>query len=261
MLMSAGIELPRKVWVHGWLLAAGGDRMSKSRGNMLDPSDVVAALGADGARYVTLREVAFDRDTEVSWDSFVRRYNADLANDFGNLVNRSITMAGRYLGGDRPAPRAAADAPLAAAWATALAGYSANLESLLLHEALASLWAFVGEANKFVETEQPWALAKSAKAGGDGAPAAEARLRGVLGDLVEAVRLVSLAVAPFMPSLAPRAMEQLGYAYPYGADGNGGPALADQLGWGAATPDGDAAGRLGTPTPLFPRLDVETAPD
>ena len=102
MLMSAGIELPRKVWVHGWLLAAGGERMSKSRGNMLDPTDVVAALGADGARYVTLREVAFDRDTEVSWDSFVRRYNADLANDFGNLVNRTVTMAGRYLGGDAP---------------------------------------------------------------------------------------------------------------------------------------------------------------
>ncbi|HET9681317.1 MAG TPA: class I tRNA ligase family protein [Candidatus Limnocylindrales bacterium] len=84
MLMSAGLELPRKVWVHGWLLAAGGDRMSKSRGNMLDPSDVVAALGPNGARYVTLREVAFDRDTEVSWDSFVRRYNADLANAVGS---------------------------------------------------------------------------------------------------------------------------------------------------------------------------------
>jgi methionyl-tRNA synthetase len=255
MLMSAGIELPSKVWVHGWLLAAGGDRMSKSRGNMLDPSDVVAALGADGARYVTLREVAFDRDTEVSWDSFVRRYNADLANDFGNLVNRTVTMAGRYLGGDRPAPRPVADAPLAAAWAGTLAAYSAKLEGLLLHEALAALWDFVGEANRFVETEQPWAIAKAAKAGDAGAPAAEARLAAVLGDLVEASRLIALAVAPFMPSIAPRALEQLAHTYPYQPDGNGGPPLLEELEWGRHARQ---SGALGTPVPLFPRLDVES---
>ncbi|MEA2578512.1 MAG: methionyl-tRNA synthetase, partial [Chloroflexota bacterium] len=101
MLWSAGLEAPRHVWVHGFLLAAGGDRMSKSRGNFLDPHDFVAAFGADGARYVVLREVPFDRDAEVSWDSFVRRYNADLANDFGNLVNRTVSMTNRYLDGER----------------------------------------------------------------------------------------------------------------------------------------------------------------
>ena len=257
MLMSAGIALPRKVWVHGWLLTGGGERMSKSRGNFLDPHDSVAAFGPDGARYVTLRDVAFDRDTEVSWDSFVRRYNADLANDFGNLVNRTVTMAGRYLGGPRPAPRSAADSPLAAAWTGTLATYTAKLDSLLLHDALATLWDFVGEANRFVETAQPWALAKAAKAGDAGAPAAEARLASVLGDLVEAVRLISLAVSPFMPSIAPRALEQLGHGFPYGADGNGGPPILDALVWGAATPPSAAAGTLGTATPLFPRLDVE----
>jgi methionyl-tRNA synthetase len=256
MLMSAGIELPRKVWVHGFLMAAGGDRMSKSRGNMFDPDDVVAALGPDGARYVTLREVAFDRDTEVSWDSFVRRYNADLANDFGNLVNRTVTMAGRYLGGDRPAPRPAADAPLAAAWAKTAAAYAAKLEALLLHDALGALWEFVGEANRFVETEQPWALARAAKAGDAGSEAAETRLAGVLGDLVEAARLISLAVAPFMPSIAPRALEQLGRPYPYAPDGNGGPPVGELLAWGAAAADG---GRLGTAAPLFPRLESEAA--
>ena len=104
MLWSAGLEAPRHVWVHGWLLAAGGERMSKSRGNFLDPNDFVAAFGADGARYVVLREVPFDRDAEVCWDSFVRRYNADLANDFGNLVNRTVSMTNRYLDGERPAP-------------------------------------------------------------------------------------------------------------------------------------------------------------
>ena len=104
MLWSAGLEPPRQVWVHGWLLAAGGERMSKSRGNFLDPDDFVAAFGQDGARYVALREVPFDRDAEVSWDSFVRRYNADLANDFGNLVNRTVSMVNRYLDGERPDP-------------------------------------------------------------------------------------------------------------------------------------------------------------
>jgi methionyl-tRNA synthetase len=256
MLMSAGIEPPRKVWVHGFLLAAGGDRMSKSRGNMFDPTDVVAALGADGARYVSLREVPFDKDAEVSWDSFVRRYNADLANDFGNLVNRTVTMAGRYLGGERPAPRPGTEAPLAAAWTRAVTAYEAKLNAILLHEALAALWDFVGEANRFVEAEQPWAIAKAARAGDATAPEAEARLAGVLGDLVEAVRLVSLAVAPFMPSIAPRALAQLGYGYQYGADGNGGPALLEQLRWGAAA---EASGRLGAAEPLFPRLEVETA--
>jgi len=256
MLMSAGIELPRKVWVHGWLLAGGGERMSKSRGNMLDPSDVVAALGADAARYVTLREVPFDKDAEVSWDSFVRRYNADLANDFGNLVNRTVSMAGRYLGGERPAPRPGTEAPLAAAWSEAVRTYQGKLDSLLLHDALAALWEFVGAANRFVEAEQPWAIAKAARAGDAAAPDAESRLAGVLGDLVEAVRLISLAVAPFMPSIAPRGLAQVGYQYAYGADGNNGPALLEQLEWGAAA---EASGRLGMPEPLFPRLEVEAA--
>jgi methionyl-tRNA synthetase len=257
MLMSAGLALPRKVWVHGFMTVLG-EKMSKSRGNFLEPADMVAAFGADGARYVTLREVPFDKDADVSWDSFVRRYNADLANDFGNLVNRTVTMAGRYLGTDRPAPRPAADSPLAAAWAGTLAAYASKLDALLLHEALGVLWEFVGVANRFVETEQPWALAKAAKAGDGGAPAAEARLAAVLGELVEAARLISLAVAPFMPSIAPRSLAQLGHAYGYSTDGNGGPPVLEALAWGAGAA---GTGRLGTAVPLFPRLDVESPPD
>ncbi len=165
MLWSAGLEAPRQVWVHGFLYAAGGERMSKSRGNFLDPIDFVAAFGSDGARYVVLREVPFDRDAEVSWDSFVRRYNADLANDFGNLVNRTVSMANRYLDGVRPAPRPAADSPLGGAWAETLAAYRTHLEACRLHDALAELWAYIGGANKVVDAEQPWVLAKAAKAG------------------------------------------------------------------------------------------------
>ena len=249
MLMSAGLPLPRQVWVHGWLLVQG-ERMSKSRGNFLDPTDVAAALGTDGARYVLLREVAFDRDSDVSWDSFVRRYNADLANDFGNLVNRSLSMTARYLGGERPAPRSPEQAPLAVAWRATRAAHEAKLSGYLLHDALAALWDFVGAANRFVDAEQPWVLAKSAR---EGDQAAAARLRDVLGDLLEACRLVGFAAAPFIPNVAPSLADQLGVPYPYAADGNGGPPLDELLRWGG----GPAGGRIGVPAPLFPRLETE----
>jgi methionyl-tRNA synthetase len=255
MLMSAGLPLPREVWVHGWLLVQG-ERMSKSRGNFLDPAAVVAALGSDGARYALLREVAFDRDTDVSWDSFVRRYNADLANDFGNLVNRTLSMTARYLDGERSQPGDPGEAPLASSWQDALSAYRAKLDACLLHDALAALWDFVGAANRFVDAEQPWVLAKAARTGdGD----AMARLRGVLGDLLEACRLVGFAAAPVIPRTAPRIASQLGVEYPYRDDGNGGPPLDTLLEWGS----GPAGGLVGTPTPLFPRLDteLELAPD
>jgi methionyl-tRNA synthetase len=251
MLWSAGLEPPRRVWVHGFLYAAGGERMSKSRGNFLDPNDFVAAFGSDGARYVVLREVPFDRDAEVSWDSFVRRYNADLANDFGNLVNRTVSMTNRYLDGERPPPQPPTDSPLAEGWADTCRLYVERLESCLLHEALAELWEFVGGANRVVDAEKPWDLAKAAKAGDD---AAAARLRSVLGDLIESCRLVGLAAAPYMPAMAPRVLAQLGYAFDYAADGNSGPPILDNLEWGARARE---AGRVTAPKPLFPRLDVE----
>jgi len=251
MLWSAGLEAPRRVWVHGFLLVQG-ERMSKSRGNFLDPNALVAALGVDGTRYATLREVPFDRDADVSWDSFVRRYNADLANDFGNLVNRTLAMAVRYFDGERPGPRDAGSAPLAGMWEGALARWREALNGCLLHEALAGLWDFVGAANRFVDAEQPWVLAK-ARSGGDGA--AGERLTGSIGDLLEACRLVGLAAAPFMPETAPRLAGQLGVEYPYGPDGNGGPPLDGLLAWGAR----GGGGSIGSPSPLFPRLEVEAA--
>ena len=249
MLWSAGLEAPRKVWVHGWLLAAGGERMSKSRGNFYDPNDFVAAFGSDGARYVALREVPFDRDAEVSWDSFIRRYNADLANDFGNLVNRTVSMTNRYLDGERPAP--GSDRGLAGVAAEAVRLYAERLDGCLLHDALVSLWTLVEHGNRLVDAEKPWELAKAAKAGD---AVATQRLRDTLGDLLEACRLVGVAVAPFMPGAAPRVLAQLGYGYPYRADGNGGPPIFDELTWGARAAE---PGRVSAPEPLFPRLDVD----
>ena len=254
MLWSAGLEAPRHVWVHGWLLAAGGERMSKSRGNFFDPDDFVAAFGADGARYVVLREVPFDRDAEVSWDSFVRRYNADLANDFGNLVNRTVSMTNRYLEGERPAPRAAGDSPLAElSGATTRASYRERFDGFLLHEALAELWDVRRGGQQ--DRSTPSSRGSWPRPPRPATTAAETRLRDVLGDLIEACRLVGLAAAPFLPATAPRLLAQLGHAYPYGPDGNGGPPILDELAWGvhAAEP-----GRVSDPEPLFPRLDVET---
>ncbi len=252
MLWSAGLEPPRQVWIHGWLLAQG-ERMSKSRGNFLDPLDFVAAFGADGARFVVLREVPFDRDSDVSWDGFLRRYNADLANDFGNLVNRTVSMAGRYLSGERPSPRPAADAPLAEAWDATLQAVAGKLDACLIHDALAGLWDYVGLANKTVDAEAPWVLAKAARSGDDDAAR---RLRFVLGDLLEACRLVALAVAPVMPRAAPRVLAQLGFAYPWDDRGMDGPSLLDELAWGAHAAE---PGTLAAPTPLFPRLEVDVA--
>jgi methionyl-tRNA synthetase len=255
MLWSAGLEAPRQVWVHGWLLAAGGERMSKSRGNFLDPDDFVAAFGQDGARYVALREVPFDRDAEVSWDSFVRRYNADLANDFGNLVNRTVSMVNRYLDGERPDPVPPTDGRLSFEWVNIPGIYGAEIEDCLLHDALSLLIeTFVPAANRMVDAERPWDLAKAWKAGDEGAGE---RLRGVLGDLVEACRLVGLAVTPFMPATGPRVLAQLGYDFPYGPDGNGGPPILEELRWGRHAGE---PGRVTAPEPLFPRLDAEPGP-
>jgi methionyl-tRNA synthetase len=253
MLMSAGLALPRLVWVHGFMHLQG-EKMSKSRGNFFDPNDMVRALGSDGARYVTLRAVPFDRDGDVSWDTFLRTYNADLANDFGNLVNRTVTMAQRYLDGKRPLVRVDGK-QLADTWTAVGSAYGEHIEQCRLHDALAALGLFVQEANRFVDAQQPWVLAKRAK---EGDPAAGEQLAGAVGDLIEACRVIGLASAPFLPQTAPRVLAQLGYEYAYGPDGNGGPLLREELRWGARSAEN---GTVGNPEPLFPRLEIEQAPD
>jgi methionyl-tRNA synthetase len=246
MLMSAGIELPRKVWVHGFMTLAG-EKMSKSRGNFFEPLDMVRTFGADGVRYVSLREVPFDRDADVSWDSFIRRYNADLANDFGNLLNRSLNMSERYLDAERVSPRPTGESELGTRWAETWPRVVAAMDGYLLHDALGALWEFVGDANRFVDAEQPWQLVKAAR---NGDTAAAERLRGALGDLLEACRVVSLAATPFMPTAARRVSSQLGLEFAYDERGGGGTPLAGNAAWGAAPP-----GRLGKSEILFPRID------
>ena len=143
------------------------------------------------------------------------------------------------------------DSSLGIGWVATLDAYRERLAGFLLHDALAELWAYVGSANKAVDAEQPWVLAKAWK---DGDEEAGDRLQGILGDLVEACRVVGLAAAPFLPDTAPRLLAQLGHAYPYGPDGNGGPPILDELRWRAHSSEG---GRLAAPEPLFPRLDSD----
>ncbi len=193
-----------------------------------------------------------DNRVDTLQSEYVNPYIADFPASIGNLVNRTVSMANRYLDGERPDPTTGS---LAAAWPARLEAVRDAIDGCLLHEALAAIWEFAGAANRLVDSEQPWVLAKAAKAG-DAESAA--RLRDVLGDLVEACRLIGLAVAPFLPATAPRILAQLGFAWPYADDGNGGPALLDELRWGAHAGE---SGRLGAAEPLFPRLDTEIAPD
>ena len=173
--------------------------MSKSRGNFLDPIDLVATFGTDGIRYVTLREVPFDRDADVSWDLFVRRYNADLANDFGNLVNRTVSMTNRYLDGARPAPRAADASPLGAGWAS-VARDSTRSGSRDASSTMPwpTLWEFVGGREQ--ARRRRAAVGRSRRRPRPGTTRQPRGCASVLGDLLEACRLIALAAAPFMPA-------------------------------------------------------------
>jgi methionyl-tRNA synthetase len=224
--------------------------MSKTAGNVLDPDAMAELLGVDGVRYVVLREVPFDRDADVSYDGFLRRYNADLANDFGNLLNRTLNMTSRFVDGQRPAPTTGGEASLGSAWGVAWNAYSKAMDSYLLHDGLTAVFEFVGEANRFVDREQPWTLNKQAR---DGDEMAAARLRDVLGGLLEACRVAALAAAPFMPRAAERVHAQLGLSYDYGANGSGGPPLAEAALWGAGQP----GGKIGTAEILFPRVEID----
>ena len=257
MLWSAGLEAPRQVWVHGWLLAAGGERMSKSRGNFLDPNDFVAAFGPDGARYVALREVAVrPRRRGVAGTRFVRRYNADLANDFGNLVNRTVSMTNRYLDGERPAPRPAGESPLAE-----VAGRT-RLRALRASDSTAaSCTRRSPRSGTFVGEREPVRRRRAAVGAGQGR---EGRRRG--GGCTPARR-------PRRPARGLPADRPGRRAVPAG-DGAAGPRparlrLPVRAGRqrrsaaprraGLGSPRGRGRPASATPEPLFPRLETETA--
>jgi methionyl-tRNA synthetase len=234
-LMSAGIELPRRVFAHGFLLNRG-EKMSKSVGNIVDPGTLIDMFGVDQVRYFLLREVPFGQDGSYSEDAIITRINTDLANELGNLAQRSLSMVAKNLGGAVPEPGelTADDTELLAAADGLLERVRANFDAQAMHLALEAIWLMLGEANKYFSAQQPWVLRKGES------EADQARFRTVLYITCEVVRIAALLVQPVMPESAGRLLDLLGQA----EDQRAFTAIGTRLSPGTKLP---------APTGVFPR--------
>jgi methionyl-tRNA synthetase len=241
MLMAADVEVPRQVYAHGFLLV-GGEKMGKSNATGIRPAELVEHFGVDCYRYYFLREISFGQDGSFSWESMEQRYTTDLANDLGNLANRTLNMVSSYCGGQLPEPtgeRGDAERALEADLATALAGM-AGIDSLEFKRALEDLWVFVSGVNRYIEVRAPWKLNKQG---------ATDDLARSLYTAVDALRIIAVLVSPVMPVAAQRLWDKLGL----------GVALEDQRLPAAASWGGTPAGvRVDRGDLLFPKL-AETA--
>src|SRR6201997_1359790 len=206
-LMSAGIEVPRRVFAHGFLLNRG-EKMSKSVGNVVDPITLVDTFGVDQVRYFLLREVPFGQDGSYSEEAIITRINTDLANELGNLAQRSLSMVAKNLDGVVPEPGEfpTADTELLNTADGLLERVRASFDGQAMHLALEAIWLMLGEANKYFSAQQPWVLRKSES------DADQARFRTVLYTTCEAVRIAALLVQPVMPESAAKLLDLLGQA-------------------------------------------------
>ncbi|MEN8145280.1 MAG: class I tRNA ligase family protein, partial [Gemmatimonadota bacterium] len=198
-----GIALPEVVWAHGFVMIGGG-KLSKSDAELLDLGALIERHGCDALRYVLLAEAPWDRDrdfpsAEAFLQQFDNRYNADLANDLGNLLNRSVSMIQKYRDGAIPA---GGGTELDALVESALVEYHAHMEKLELHRAIETAMSVVRDANGFIDAAKPWSLAKD--------PSESARLDDVLGALVRGLAAAAVALAPFMPSKSEEIWRRLG---------------------------------------------------
>src|SRR5579862_7750139 len=199
-LMSAGIAVPKRIFSHGFLFNRG-EKMSKSVGNVIDPFALADAYGVDPLRYFFLREVPFGQDGNYSHEAIVNRINADLANDLGNLAQRSLTMIGKQFAGKVPEPGAfsVADKTILAAADAMIATAREHMKTQSLHQVLNTVWAVVADANRYFASEAPWALAKT-----------DPKRQGtVLYVTAEVLRCVGIMAQPFVPSSAAKLLELL----------------------------------------------------
>jgi len=237
MLHAAGFtdaEIP-PLLVHGYI-NIGGAKMSKSLGNIVDPSLLADKYGPGALRYYLMRETATGQDMEFSEDRLVVRYNTDLANDLGNLLNRSLNMAQRYRAGVLKRP--AADTEWLADARALAAQFAAKMDQFQVHTALETAFSLAAKCNAYIEAQAPWKLAKD--------PAQADQLDLVLYHLAEALRLLAILISPVLPDAARGMAEQL--------NTNPEARLSEALDPAAALPEGHV---LGKPSPLFPRIEAE----
>ena len=204
MLMSMGMPLPKHVFGHGWLLLDGG-KMSKSKGNVVDPYILAELFGVDALRFFLLRTFPFGSDGNFSNEALINTINVDLANDLGNLLSRTTAMAGKYFGGTLPAGRRAdaLDDELVNMVSTLRDRYEEQMEQFAFQNALAEVFKVIARANKYIDETAPWVLAKDLQANGD-------RLAAVLYNLLETTRICGVLLTPFMPQSMDKLFAQLG---------------------------------------------------